>query len=210
MPVLGGGDRGGEYDASRVGGLPDVPEMDAARDLLDHDGSEAFGPQLLVHAQEVDLGHGHDLAPDADPSRDAADEGDELLGGAHPDAHTNVPIPEVTRGTESPAQELQRVVEPEHVLVVFHVVGREQVVHLRRHAVVGDIARRPLVSGRQRVRTLLHLRERDRQVDGALPHRRIAQIPELPHRLRLPEPMTLPQRQRILHLPRQSVERNRG
>lgn len=48
----------GRY-AGGVDGLPAVGEVDAAGDLLDQHRRQAVLPQLLVHAQEVDLHHVH-------------------------------------------------------------------------------------------------------------------------------------------------------
>jgi len=52
-PAGGHGPR--QPHAGRVGGLKDVLLVHAPRDFADEDGGEPLGPQLLVHAQKVDL-----------------------------------------------------------------------------------------------------------------------------------------------------------
>lgn len=54
--VLAAGDGGGEIGAGGVDGLEDAFEVGAAGDFLDEERSETAGAELLVHAEEVDLG----------------------------------------------------------------------------------------------------------------------------------------------------------
>lgn len=53
-------------------------------------------------------------------SRDGRDEPDELLALHHTD--TSVPVLDPSRWLQSPSEELRRVVEPEHVVVILDVV----------------------------------------------------------------------------------------
>jgi hypothetical protein len=53
-------------------------DVAAAGDFLDEDGSEAFGAQLLVYAEEVDFRAVERLLADAQGDRNAGDEGYEL------------------------------------------------------------------------------------------------------------------------------------
>jgi len=87
VEVAARADGPGQDDAGRVEALPDALGVADARHLLDEDGGEALAAQLLVDAQEVDLG-AHDVVfAHAQAAGDGGDEGDELarLRGAHAD-----------------------------------------------------------------------------------------------------------------------------
>ena len=119
VPVAAGAHGLRQDDPGRVDGLEKAPAVDAPRDLLDEDGSEALGAQLLVHAQEVDLRHPHDLLVDGDAGRHAGDEADEL---SLVRATADVPLLQVARRHQRPPEELGRVIEPEKIVVIFHVI----------------------------------------------------------------------------------------
>mmetsp|Transcript_40908 Transcript_40908/g.112483 ORF Transcript_40908/g.112483 Transcript_40908/m.112483 type:complete len:252 (-) Transcript_40908:723-1478(-) len=55
VPVPAACDRLWQHDACRVCSLEDLAHVDAPCDLLDEDGRETLGAQLLVDAEEVDL-----------------------------------------------------------------------------------------------------------------------------------------------------------
>ena len=166
MPVAAGGDGGWEDDPRGVCSLPDVLLVDAAGDLPDEHGCQALGSELLVDAEEVDLGHADDVVAGADACRDARDEGDELLGLLGAD--TDMPGPEEGRRLERPAEEGRGVVEAEHVLVVLDVVVGEQRVEVGEERVVIEVAGEPLEGGRQRVGVSAHLGEWRGRLDGAV------------------------------------------
>jgi hypothetical protein len=119
VEVLALRDGRGEVHAGRVDGLEDAGEMAAPGDLLDEDGGEALGPELLVHAEEVDLATvlfaarcrwvqsserpGEDApVADAQVHRYARDEADQLAGGRDP--HANVPVFDEAWWFEGPAK----------------------------------------------------------------------------------------------------------
>jgi hypothetical protein len=56
MVVLAPGDGGGKVGAGSVDGLEDALEVRAAGDFLDEEGCETARAELLVYAEEVDLG----------------------------------------------------------------------------------------------------------------------------------------------------------
>ena len=84
--VPAGSHRLRQHDAGRVDRLKDVPAVDPSRDLLDEDGGQPLGPQLLVDAEEVDLDQVLDLLVDSDGGRNGADEANQLVAFGRPDA----------------------------------------------------------------------------------------------------------------------------
>ncbi|GMR42075.1 hypothetical protein PMAYCL1PPCAC_12270, partial [Pristionchus mayeri] len=99
---------------------------------------------LVVHTNS--LGHGRD-------------EGEELLTRRR--THSTVPLLQPSRDEKSPEQEVLRVVESEHVVVVLDVVLIQQSVHLVQLSIVLNIDVTPFESFRKRVRFLAQLLNRD-------------------------------------------------
>lgn len=149
MPVPRRRDGAGQDDAGRVGGVPYPLPVDPPRDLADQDGGEPPRAELLVDAEEVDLGRGDEVsvvvvfvvvvaatvatvvaavivvivvsASDVERRRNGGDESDEPSRlVVGPDP--DVPLPDVSRGRQRPLQEVGRVAEPEGLLVVLDVV----------------------------------------------------------------------------------------
>lgn len=56
MPVSAGCDWLGQHNTCRVYCLPNVTEIHSPCDLFDEERRQALGTELLVNAQEVDLG----------------------------------------------------------------------------------------------------------------------------------------------------------
>lgn len=77
-------------------------------------------PELLVHAEEVDLRHVHGLVVDAGVHGDSRDHAHEGAGLGR--AHAHVPVLHVAGGSQGPLQKGDRVVEP--VVVVEMRGGR--------------------------------------------------------------------------------------
>ena len=50
MEIPAGGKGGREDDAGGVDGLPDVAQVDAARNFFDEDGGEPLGAEFFVYA----------------------------------------------------------------------------------------------------------------------------------------------------------------
>ena len=84
--VPAGSHRLRQHNAGRVDRLKDVPAVDPSRDLLDEDGGQPLGPQLLVDAEEVDLDQVLYLLVDSDGGRNGADEANQLVAFGRPDA----------------------------------------------------------------------------------------------------------------------------
>lgn len=120
VEVLTARDRRRQEHADGVDRLEDAAQVRAPGDLFDQQRREPPRAQLLVHAEEVDLGaplcpgkptksarrwraHGEGSAhcSDANVHRDARDERNELVRGN--DANTDVPVGNVPRGTKGPA-----------------------------------------------------------------------------------------------------------
>lgn len=78
----------GQHDARGIQALPDAVEVADAGDLLDEHRREALAAELLVHAEEVDLGRRKGLVAHANLHGDGGDEGHQLAGLRC--SHTNV------------------------------------------------------------------------------------------------------------------------
>lgn len=115
MPVLSRGERSWQGDAASVDGLPDVLQVNTAGDLSDKEWGEALITNLLVNAEEVDLGH-QDLGPvDDHVDRDGRDEGVKLISAGGFDRNDPVTVLPLRRAgwVQRPSQEFDRVVKPE-------------------------------------------------------------------------------------------------
>ena len=100
MEIPARADRRRQDDACGVQSLPDPQQVAAPRNFFNEDWCEALGAQLLVDAQEVDLGCVEDLLTHAEGDGHAGDEGDELAGFGGADA--DVPVWAPAGGEESP------------------------------------------------------------------------------------------------------------
>ena len=189
VPVPSGADGLGEHHARGVRRLPDTAQVDPPGDLADEHGSQSLRSELLVDAQEVDLRQVQLLSLDRQLGGYAGDERDQLTRAHHP--HAQVPVLNVPRGLEHPLEELARVLEPEHGVVVLDVVVVEELEDLIVHLLVRYVARAPLERRWQVVPLLLHLVDRHRVVDRALGSGFIELGLELAHRLGLPEGVVL-------------------
>ena len=89
-----------ELHTSSVGGLPNVQAVHSAGHLADQNGRQALSSQLLVYAEEVDLGHAHRLVVDVRGDRDAGDETNEQLVACGADS--NVPVLLISRRSQCP------------------------------------------------------------------------------------------------------------
>eukprot|EP00982_Pelagococcus_subviridis_P011293 31074-Pelagococcus_subviridis.AAC.27 len=185
VPVPPRGDRSREDHARGVRSLPDPSQVDPPRDLSDEHRRQTLRAELLVNAQKVDLREVYRLAFHHDLRGHAGDERHELLGPFHADAE--VPILVISRRLRRPLDKLGRVLEPEDLVVVLDVVGREEIEHLLLRRVVREVAAAPLERVRELVRLLLHVRDRDRIVDRALLASLVQLRFQLPDGLRLPE-----------------------
>ncbi len=137
-----------QHDAGCVERLVDAVEVTAAGDFFDQYWGEALGTQLLVDAEEVNLGGWKGGGADAQGDGDAGDEGDEFLrlGGADADVPFWFPaggeecpatceLTPVGVGLEGggrclPSEEGCRVVESEHSLLILNIVSVKQIKHL--------------------------------------------------------------------------------
>ena len=134
MVVSGTSERCGYSCARRVNSLPNIASIDTSRDFFDEDGGEALGSQVLVHAEEVDLG-AHDFASvQLHLHGDTCDESKEL--SALTSSHTNDPASVAIGGHQSPPQERNGVIKAEHGIIILHIIPHEQIVHLVSHFVV--------------------------------------------------------------------------
>lgn len=93
----------GQHGTDGVDGLEDAFDVAAARDLLDEEGCEAFGTQLLMDAEEVYFGGVEDAVADAELDGDGRDEGAEFaFAAAFGGADADVPFFLPPRGFEGP------------------------------------------------------------------------------------------------------------
>lgn len=97
---------------------------------------------------------------------DTANEGDELL--VRGDTDSNVPCLLPTRRQKSPLQELGRVIETEHGIVILDIVQCQQLVQLFDLLVVLNIHQRPLELLGQGVRGCADLIQRDIIFNGTI------------------------------------------
>jgi len=146
VPVGGLGNWCGNDNTSSVDSLPHVAPVDSPGDLLDQHWCESFGPQRLMNAQEVDLGLDILLAVDNHVHGDSTNEAKQLVFLASPD--TEEPVLVIAWRSESPLQELDRVVKSEHIVIIFDVVLSQQVVHLLALLIVLDVDVVPRETGR--------------------------------------------------------------
>ncbi len=89
--VPAGADGPREHNAARVNGLPRPFQVDPPGDLLDQDGSEPLASQLLVDAEEVDLGTADDVVAHAHLGWDGRDKGAEGVSTANADVPLFLP-----------------------------------------------------------------------------------------------------------------------
>lgn len=87
-----------------VDSLPDIAHIHTSSDFLDQDGGETMLSELLVHTEEVDLGHNSGLSKSSDVHWNSTDETIESLLLASTDA--NVPLILVARRGQGPSQEI--------------------------------------------------------------------------------------------------------
>jgi len=109
-------------------------------------------------------------------------------------SHSEQPISEVTRRSQSPLEEGDGVVESEHVVIILNVVLGEQVVHLPGFIVVGYIHICPVESIRDRQRVCLYLFHCPVYVYGEVQLALIYLLVGLGDRLGVPEIMGIIQR----------------
>merc|ERR1712025_1199564 len=105
-------------------------------------GARRFDLSFLWMHRKLISAIGTPAAGGPEGGRPPGDEGHQAPGGAHADAH--VPLPVVPRGLERPSQELRGVVEPEHPVVILHIMLCQERVQLSHFALVRDIAGAPL------------------------------------------------------------------
>ena len=86
MVVAARANRLGEDDASGIDSLEDVKEVASACDLFNKDGRQTFVAQLLVHAEEINLGAAENFGSYAKGYGNARDECYKLFG-----AHRSYP-----------------------------------------------------------------------------------------------------------------------
>ena len=108
-----------------------------------------------MDTEEVDLHHFLLLVVHPDVGRDCGDEPNQLI--AFTDSDATVPLLEKSWRFEGPGQELGAVVEPEHVVIVLHVVLVQQDVELLQHQGVVQLEGVPLEALRQAEALLPHL-----------------------------------------------------
>ena len=73
-----------------------------------------------MHAQEIDLRHRHALSVYVDVDRDARNESKEFIFLSS--SHTEQPIFLVPWRSQRPLQELHRIVESEHCIIIFYII----------------------------------------------------------------------------------------
>ena len=179
MPISALSDGSRQNYARGIHGLPLVRQIHSPGDLLNQHRGQTLVSQSLVHAKEVDLSHMNYCTVNTEMGRDTCDKSDKLPRGRVPDSH--MPVNQVSGGSESPAEELNRVIEsdrrrnkrnlkinthfiqinynrdillPEHVVVVFDVILVQQVIYLANLFVACHIHRLPHITREHSVRGL--------------------------------------------------------
>ena len=122
MPVLRSRPRRGQSRARRVDRLPLVAQIHATCHLTDQDWRQALISQLLVHTEEVDLGHLNSSTIEDHRDGDGCDESAKTATATHTDNPFWIEVGRV----ECPPQELDGVIKAELALSVLHVVICQQ------------------------------------------------------------------------------------
>ena len=96
-------------DTCSIDCLPSVCKVNPSSNLLDEHRRQTVRPQLLVHAEKVNLAHLHDCIMHAYNSRNSSDAGEE--SSSLFTANTDVPVFDVTWRGQRPSEEVFGVVE---------------------------------------------------------------------------------------------------
>jgi hypothetical protein len=131
--VLAATDRFGQQNASRVHSLENAVQVHTTSDLPDQNRRHSLGPKNFVYAQKVDFDHLDDFLVNSYDRWNATNKTDQFAGLLYPDGHMPVRLP--CRRFQSPTQELRRIIEAEHVVIVFHVIfGQQRVQFFELHS----------------------------------------------------------------------------
>lgn len=98
-----------------------------------------------MHAEEVDLTTNYPLLPHLKRARHPTDESDEFARRGGPDA--DMPVGPPAGGFQGPVQEGDGVVEAEHGLCVFDVIGVEEGVEVGQVGGGGEVEGYPVEAG---------------------------------------------------------------
>jgi len=177
----------GNKDTCGIYSLPYVEKVHSAGHLLNQDCRETLRSQALVHAQEVNLGHGNFLATDNIMDRDTWNETKKLILLAASD--TKQPLFVVAWGSQSPFKELDGVVEAEHVVVILNIVLSQQVIDFLRLCGIVDVNIRPIVARWEGVGVRFNISDCFNNINGLIKHWLVNFIVGLGDWLRVPEIM---------------------
>mmetsp|Transcript_43179 Transcript_43179/g.94141 ORF Transcript_43179/g.94141 Transcript_43179/m.94141 type:complete len:237 (-) Transcript_43179:416-1126(-) len=157
-------DRARQHHTSSVDRLPDVLLVYPSSDLLDQNWCQALRPQLLVHAEEIDLGHLYHGVIDLNVRGDPGDEADQFASSFH--ANPQMPFSKIAWRFQSPPQKCDGVVEAEHTVIVLNVVLAQEYVDFFGLVFVVNVAGAPLELLRESVRTISDILGRLNLVNG--------------------------------------------
>ena len=141
MPVGCSGKGRWKCGARSVDCLPNIFQVDTARHLSDKCWSQSLVSEFLMYAQEVYFGHLDPLSIQVHRNRNSRDESCKLALAAD----TNNPLRMKTRWVESPAQEVNRVIESELTVRVFNVMICKQRVNFLSLILILKVEIAPLI-----------------------------------------------------------------
>lgn len=105
----------------RVNGLPHILDVDSTGNFFNQNRSKSLWSKFLVDTQEVDFSHLDSIILlEMHVNRNSWNEAHKLFGLN--DSHTYEPIFVLTRRRKSPLKEFSRVIETEHIVIIFNVV----------------------------------------------------------------------------------------
>ena len=182
MPVRCSGEGRWKRRARSVDCLPNVFQVDTARHLSDKCGSQSLVSEFLMHAQKVYLGHLDPLSIQVHRDRNSCNESCELALAAD----TDDPLRMKAWWVESPAQEVDGVIESELTVRVFNVMICKQRVNLLGLVRILKVKIAPLVIVWQ-LRTVLRDLINTLIFEGAIKRALWDVVPVLWHGLSRPE-----------------------
>ena len=175
------------HDTGGVRSLPNIPPIGSASHFSNQDGSQSFGSEFLVDAEEIDLDHLNLLAINGYVDWNGRDKTKELvlLTTSHSKHHIRLRVGR----RKSPSEEINGVIKPEECIVILHVVLCKQLVNIVGFFIIVNVHIRPVVTWWQFQGFGLNFIHRFMLVNWSVIILILHQLSSLWHRLVLPETM---------------------
>lgn len=129
---------------SSINSLPNVTSIYSSRNLTNQHWRQSLRSQRLVDTKEVDLCHLQFDAINIHVNWHARDEAEELVLLSTSDSEE--PIFVVAGWSKCPLEELDGVIEPKHIIVIFDIVLSQEIVDLFAFCVILNIDITPIKS----------------------------------------------------------------